>query len=218
MKKFTAMLLTFLTALTLVLCVSACKSDEPVIAVTQITLSKTQLTLTEGDEETVTATVLPDGADKTVEWTSSDESVAKVENGKITAVSAGTADITAKAGEKSAVCKVEVKEAKLDYTGNWNPHKFVIEGVTYIVGTDDEKMKEDLELDDGLLISESYKIKLNGDGTGEYTEEWGPVPCTWAENANGVSLTFENAYVMELTYADGILAMVDGNFEVYFKK
>ncbi len=90
--------------------------------------------------------------------------------------------------------------------------------MTYIVGTDDEKMKEDLELDDGLLISESYKIKLNGDGTGEYTEEWGPVPCTWAENANGVSLTFENAYVMELTYADGILAMVDGNFEVYFKK
>ena len=80
-----------------------------VIAVTSITLSKPELVLTEGESETLTATVKPDDAtDKTVTWSTSDATVATVENGKVTALKAGSAVITAKAGEQSATCSVTV--------------------------------------------------------------------------------------------------------------
>lgn len=88
-----------------------------VIAVTGVTLNKTELTLTEGNSETLSATVKPDDAtDKTVSWTSSDATVASVDdNGKVTAVKAGTATITVKTkdGEKTATCKITVVPSSL---------------------------------------------------------------------------------------------------------
>lgn len=65
--------------------------------VEQITLNKTEGTLTVGNSVTVTATVTPDNAtNATVNWTSSDEKVATVDsNGKVTAVAAGNATIKA---------------------------------------------------------------------------------------------------------------------------
>ncbi|MBR1487676.1 MAG: Ig-like domain-containing protein [Bacteroidales bacterium] len=80
------------------------------IAVTSITLDQTSLTLQEGESATLTATVKPDNAtDKTVTWSSSNTSVATVdENGKVTAVKEGSAKITAKAGERSVTCTVTV--------------------------------------------------------------------------------------------------------------
>ena len=85
--------------------------EKPFIAVTSVTLDKTTLELTEGDEATLTATVKPDDAtDKTVTWSSSDTAVATVKDGKVTAVKAGTATITSKAGEKTATCSVKVEK------------------------------------------------------------------------------------------------------------
>lgn len=79
------------------------------ISVESITLNKPQLSLVKGATETLTATVLPTTAtDKTVIWESSDTAVATVENGVVTAVAAGNATITAKAGEKTATCAVTV--------------------------------------------------------------------------------------------------------------
>ena len=88
------------------------------VAVESVSLNKTQLTLNEGGEETLTATVLPVNAtDKSAVWSSSDESVATVnENGKVTAVAAGTATITATAGGKIAECAVTVNALELEYT------------------------------------------------------------------------------------------------------
>lgn len=79
-------------------------------AVESITLDKETAALTVGGEAlTLTATVLPeDATDKTVTWTSSDEKVATVDNGVVTAVGAGTATITAKAGDVEATCEVTV--------------------------------------------------------------------------------------------------------------
>ena len=79
------------------------------ISVESITLNKTQLSLVKGATETLTATVLPTTAtNKTVIWESSDTAVATVKDGIVTAVAAGNATITAKAGEKTATCAVTV--------------------------------------------------------------------------------------------------------------
>jgi len=84
------------------------------VAVTSVTLDKTELALTIGDAAVqLTATVKPDNAtDADVDWSSSDVSVATVDgSGLVTAVADGTATITAKAGEKTAECTVTVKAA-----------------------------------------------------------------------------------------------------------
>ncbi len=80
------------------------------VAVEKVTLDKTSAELTVGGTAALKATVTPDNAtDKTVTWTSSDESVATVKDGTVTAVKAGKAVITAKAGDQTAKCTVTVK-------------------------------------------------------------------------------------------------------------
>ena len=49
---------------------------------------------------------------KDVTWTSSNPNVISVENGKLTANAVGTADITAKVGDKTVTCTITVKEEK----------------------------------------------------------------------------------------------------------
>ena len=81
-----------------------------------ITLDKTEGILTAGNTVTLNTTVLPEEiADETiVTWTSSDEKVATVdENGKVTAIAAGEATITANAGEKSTTYKLTVQAKKV---------------------------------------------------------------------------------------------------------
>ena len=83
------------------------------VAVTGVSLDKTSLDLIEGGTETLTATVSPDNAtNKKVSWKSSDTAVATVDdNGKVTAVKAGSATITVTAdGGKTATCSVKVTE------------------------------------------------------------------------------------------------------------
>ncbi len=81
--------------------------------VTDVTLDKTTMDLFVGNGGTLTAKVQPDNAsNKTVNWTTSNAGVATVDaNGKVTAVGAGKAAITATAAdgsEKKAVCEVTV--------------------------------------------------------------------------------------------------------------
>ncbi len=77
------------------------------IAVTSVSLNRTELTLEMGATETLVATVKPDNAsDKSVSWSSSNASIAVVENGRVTGISIGTATITARAGDKQATCTV----------------------------------------------------------------------------------------------------------------
>ena len=91
--------------------------SEAYIPVTEISLDKDKLEMTEGDTETLTATVKPDDAtDKTVTWSSSDENIATVVDGKVTAVKEGTVTIAAKAGDKTAPCAVVVNKKVLPVT------------------------------------------------------------------------------------------------------
>ena len=70
-----------------------------------VTLDKTSITLNVGDTATLVAT-----ATGTVTWTTSDNSVVTVVNGKLTAVGAGTATVTATCGTAKATCTVTVTE------------------------------------------------------------------------------------------------------------
>ena len=82
-----------------------------VVKVTSVSLDLDQVTLQIGETFQLTAIVLPwNATDKTVTWTSSSTSIATVENGLVSAVAAGEAEITATAGECSAICKVTVSE------------------------------------------------------------------------------------------------------------
>lgn len=85
------------------------EAPSEVIEVSSVTLDKTELALQVEEVEQLTATVLPDNAyDPTVTWSSSNEAVATVDNGFITAIAVGNATITATAGAKSATCDVTV--------------------------------------------------------------------------------------------------------------
>lgn len=127
-KGFLTVVVALLCAMVCAFGLVACNNNEnpnengnngtQTVAVESVTLNKTELTLEVGDEETLTATVAPDNAtDKTVTWSSDNAAVATVENGKVTAVSAGSATITATAGDKSATCTVTVNApVTVDYT------------------------------------------------------------------------------------------------------
>ena len=77
------------------------------VSVTTVTLDKENITLTEGEEETLTATVKPDNAtEPSVVWESDNTDVATVEGGVVIAKDAGKATITATADGVSATCTV----------------------------------------------------------------------------------------------------------------
>lgn len=79
-----------------------------VVSATSVSLDLTELTLSPGETATLKATVLPEDSTDEVEWSSSDEMIATVQDGVVTAVGAGEATITAKAGTQKAECKVTV--------------------------------------------------------------------------------------------------------------
>ena len=89
-------------------------------AVTGVTLDRTTLSLEMGETATLVATVLPEDArDKTVTWSSGNTAVATVDQqGKITTVSPGTAQITVttKDGSFSASCALTVVERVVPIT------------------------------------------------------------------------------------------------------
>ena len=92
--------------------------EDPVVAVTGISLSQGSVSLEEGASVSLTATVSPSNAtDKSVTWSSSNSGVATVSGGVVTAVAAGTATITATAGDKSAKCEVKVERKVVAVTG-----------------------------------------------------------------------------------------------------
>jgi uncharacterized protein YjdB len=90
-----------------------------VVKVESVNLNKNDLTMTEGDSGTLTATVyLSNATNKNVTWTSSDPSVATVNNGTVKAVKAGSATIkvTTDDGSKTAECQVTVKAKTVSVT------------------------------------------------------------------------------------------------------
>ena len=91
-----------------------------IIRATGVILSQTELPLLKGATETLIATVVPsDATNKRVTWSSTNTAVATVENGTVTAVSAGNATITVTTedGNHTARCEVVVVTDPVPVTG-----------------------------------------------------------------------------------------------------
>jgi len=91
------------------------EADIPVVAVTGISLDKSELSLAVEKTATLTATVTPsDAANQNVTWTSDNTAVATVSDaGLVTAIAVGTANITVTTedGAYTATCAVTVTES-----------------------------------------------------------------------------------------------------------
>lgn len=153
-----------------------------------VSLSKTSLRLESGENETLTATVSPSGTtDASIVWSSSNPSVATVNNGVVTAVSMGNAVITAKnnAGNVSASCQVIV--------------------------TGQAVVKTQEELNAALANSSYSKITIAVDATGDMTIPAGRYGSTALEVAgNGVHVTNMGDFA-SVTVAGGTFTDVGGN-------
>lgn len=124
--------------------------SEEVVNVTDISFSKTTLTLSTNDIVSISANITPVNAtNKGIIWSSSNEHVVKVVNGKVTAISEGTAIITAttKDGNKTATLNVVVKDVPVSaITINPNTINMVIgdkpKQLTAIITPDNASNKE----------------------------------------------------------------------------
>lgn len=101
-NKFSSIILIFSTILFV-----SCEKNE----VTSVSMSSASKILNIGDIDSLYAkTAYKGDIVPSVTWSTSDNSVVKVKDGEIEAIKKGTAVITAKAGDKSAICNITVSD------------------------------------------------------------------------------------------------------------
>lgn len=94
---------------------------EPVVNPTSVYVSPSSLSLEVNETAYLTATVYPSNATTSLTWSTSNSSVAKVSNGKVTAVGAGTCKITVKTSNgKSVSCNVTVRSSNSGTSAGWS--------------------------------------------------------------------------------------------------
>ena len=94
---------------------------EPVVNPTSVYVSPSSVSLEVNETANLTATVYPSNATTSLTWSTSNSSVAKVTNGKVTAVGAGTCKITVKTSNgKSASCNVTVRSSNSGTSAGWS--------------------------------------------------------------------------------------------------
>ncbi|MBU5591005.1 Ig-like domain-containing protein [Clostridium sp. MSJ-4] len=131
-----------------------------IVPTAEISVNKTSMDLLEGSSEKLTATVLPEDAiNKKIIWTSSDSSIATIdENGNVTAVKGGQAVITAtvEGTTLTATCNVTVTPISKDETITVESEQSKLR-----VG---QEFTTDIVLHNGINIcAEDIKIDYNKD-------------------------------------------------------
>ena len=175
------------------------KSTVPDVVVTSIALSETALKLREGERATLTATLLPeDAVDKTIEWGTTDATVATVSNGVVTAVAKGAAQIWVKATAVGLTdtCEVTVLGALEQTTVTYNAVKdlsCLTDGAKVFFGT--SKEGEDYIM--GIYNEATSKNNIKG------------VAATYGENRHTV--TAEQAYAYTVQREGDYIIFVDAD-------
>lgn len=159
------------------------------VAVTGVTLDKTELTIIEGKSETLTASVQPsDATNKAVSWSSDNTAVATVTNGVVNALTVGTAAITVTTadGGYTATCNVTVEEAP----------------VIHVTGV--SLNKTTLSLKEGT--SETLTATISPNDAADKS-------VTWSSNNDGVA-TVSNGNVTAIAEGTAIITVttIDGGY------
>lgn len=163
----------------------SCNTNEPdnpspgTISVISVSLSSNALSLEEGQTETLTATVKPDNAtNKKIVWASGDPKVATVVDGVVTAINAGTTDVTAisQDGEKKAICTVTVLAKATPSVTMGAEQISAVSAVLFGKANIGSVVASDIEMgilystSSGVIASNSTKIKAtNMDGNYNYS-------------------------------------------------
>lgn len=156
--------------------VPAAASADTSKGITSVTLNRTTLSLLTEATAELTATVETTSADiaKTVTWTSSNESVATVSDGTVTAVAAGNATITAASTvdpTKKATCAVTVESANSsevlwradEYEAQTCTDNQTLGIMTVIVGSGSVSIDANSKSIDGYLFAK--RLKFGGSGS-----------------------------------------------------
>lgn len=137
-----------------------------------------------GGTGTLTATATPSDTTDTISWTTSDQTVATVNNGVVTAVGIGTATITVTCGSYSATCSVTV--SAFIAGANVYPDAYMSGNTSYsggngVVQIDSAGTKR------GAILGESgtYPIYHNFHDVTYY-----PIPIP--QNAEKIKVTYSN--------------------------
>lgn len=151
------------------------------IALQSISLNQTSLEMWAGESETLEVTYNPSNTtvDKKIIWSSSDKSVATVENGKVKAVGNGEATITAEVDGKKASCTITSKEYLA--VRIYDNGLFLPAGRACYVGVSDQDgmLNDKYELKmyslnkDVADFNEDGYLKGISDGTATIVAEWG---------------------------------------------
>lgn len=169
-----------------------------VIPVTGVSLDKTNITLTEGDMQTLVAIVSPSNAtDKSVTWSSSNSMVATVSSsGLVTAKSVGSATITVKTsdGGKTAVCQVVVKEPTKATSISLVGASFIyaaLVGKEYSISVDIKP--EDAKVDLEWSISDETLADISGEGRSIvlHAKDFGPSTLMVRDKISNLSVSEE---------------------------
>ena len=164
------------------------------IATEEVTLTETELTLGRNTEYQLTAGLSPMDSTDEVTWSSSDEKVAEVDQtGKIQAIAAGTAVITAKAGEKTATCKVTVNIPMTSIYLNKTSIELNSIGDSYQLSASYSPSDAEGTIiwkseDEGIVsVDQTGKVTAVGKGTTTITASCGNVIGTCTVVSKGVS-------------------------------
>lgn len=132
----------------------------PIIEAEQVVLTIDKAELNIGEAVQLEATVLPDDTtDKTLEWKSSNEEVAIVdESGLVTAIGEGSATISVTCGEASAQCEVTVIEENGVENIFANPNSSIS-----IYSTDGIIIKKDAKVEDLKTLVKGIYIIVSGE-------------------------------------------------------
>ena len=165
-----------------------------------------ELSINVGENRYVQYAVVPTGTTEKITWTTSDESIALIDNGRLTGVKSGTCTITASIGSLKSTCTVTVKEIEVkvvklvDFPKKWYEYKN---------GDELRKIEESYEYNNiNLYENQNIPLNLSFEPQNAKNKEitWTSSNTEYVEVKNGVLIAkkpIESEVVIKGTLANG---------------
>lgn len=175
-------------------------------AVEKVTLDQTEVTIMTGQSITLNATVEPADVEYALSWVSDKPEVATVDNGQVTGVTVGTANIIVTAGLKRDTCTVTVEDAVKSVTLDIH-EKTIKVGETFTLSADVETIDAEAEYELTWTSSDPSIAYVEDGVVSGYGEGTADIIVTAGTRTDICKVTVEpslqNAKVGDYFYSDG---------------